>query len=102
MVTLEVFVTAFSSLAALLVAAFFWILSEFRAHRREMQSIRDVNREENQRTRQELREEIQRSRDEAKADNQRILEALYFHRHDPDGAAVFYPPASATPPTTAD
>ena len=67
-----------------------------------MQAIRDVNREENQRTRQELREEIQRSRDEAKADNQRILEALYFHRHDADGAAVFYPPASATPPTTAD
>ncbi len=102
MVTMEVFVTAFSSLAALLAVAFFWILSEFRAHRREMQAIRDVNREENQRTRQELREEIQRSRDEAKADNQRILEALYFHRHDPDGAAVFYPPASATPPTTAD
>ena len=103
MVTLEVLVSAFSSLAALLAVAFFWILSEFRAHRREMQGIRDGNREDNQRTRQELREEIQRSREEAKADNQRILEALYFHRHDQDGAAVFYPPTPTTPsPPAAD
>ena len=102
MVTLEVFVTAFSSLAALLAVAFFWILSEFRAHRREMQSVRDGNREDNQRTRQELREEIQRSREESKADNQRILETLYFHRHDPEGGAIFYPPTPSSQTPSAD
>ena len=41
--------------------------------------------EDNARLRDEVLTEIRDG-------NRKILEALYYHRHDPDGAAVFYPP----------
>lgn len=56
-------------------------MSEIRGLRQEMRGMRD-----------ELRQEIRES-------TQRMLEALYFHRHDAEGAAVFYPP---TPPPAAE
>ena len=90
MVTIEVFLATMSTLVVAATAVFLWILSEFRATRRE-------NREENQRTREELREGMRLLREESKADTQRILEALYFHRHDSEGAAVFYPPIPPAP-----
>lgn len=83
MVTYEVFVGALFSLLLVGAGAFYWLMSEIRSLRRE-------NREDNMALREELRGEIRGS-------TQRILEALYFHRHDQEGAAVFYPPAGATP-----
>ena len=56
-----------------------------REFREENQRTREENREENRRTREELREEI-------RTNTQRILEALYFHRHDPDGTVALRPP----------
>ena len=95
MLTVEVFLATMSTLVVAATAIFLWILSEFRAMRRdnkvEFQKVRDENREENQRTREELRKEIQR-----------VLEVLYFHRHDSDGAAIFYPPTPTTPAPPAD
>ena len=79
MVTYEVFIGALFSLLLVGAGAFYWLMSEIRALRQEMRGMRD-----------ELRQEIRES-------TQRMLEALYFHRHDTEGAAVFYPP---TPPTT--
>ena len=90
MVTYEIFFGALSSFLVVGIGAFLWILSEFRAMRREF-------REENQRTREELRLTSEELREEIRINSQRILEALYFHRHDPDGAAIFYPPAPSTP-----
>ena len=84
MVTVEVFVGAWFSLLLLAAGAFYWLMSEIRATRRE-------NREDNRTTREEIRRESQ----ERRADTQRLLEAIYFHRHDPDGAAIFYPPTQA-------
>ncbi len=105
MLTIEVFLATMSTLVVAATAVFLWILSEFRAIRRdnraEFQKLRDENREEIRATREELREEIRATREELREEirtnTQRILEALYFHRHDPEGAAVFYPPAPATP-----
>ena len=85
MVTVEVFVGAWFSLLLLGAGAFYWLMSEIRATRRE-------NREDNRVTREELRQEIRGEVQERRTDTQRILEAIYFHRHDADGAAVFYPP----------
>ena len=79
MVDSEVFLATMSSFFVVGVGAFLWILSEFRAVR-----------EENRRTREELRQEIREN-------TQRILEPLYFHRHDQDGSAVFYPPTPTAP-----
>ena len=90
MVTYEVLIGALSSFLVVGVAAFLWVLSEFRAMRKEF-------KEESQRTREENRGESQRTREEIRHNTQRILEALYFHRHDSDGAAVFYPPTPQTP-----
>ena len=90
MVNYEIFFGALSSFLVVGIGAFLWILSEFRAMRREF-------REENQRTRQENREDNQVTREEVRVQSQRILEALYFHRHDADGTAVFYPPTPAPP-----
>jgi hypothetical protein len=81
MATVEVFVGAWFSLLLLGAGAFYWVMSEFRALRAE-----------NRATREELRQEIRGEAQERRADTQRILEAIYFHRHDADGAAVFYPP----------
>lgn len=83
MVTYEIFVGALFSMLVVSAGAFYWLMSEIRSLRRE-------NREDSRALREELREEIRVS-------TQRILEALYFHRHDAEGAAVFYPPV---PPTT--
>lgn len=86
MITVEVFVGALLSLVVIGAGAFYWIMSEFRALRTENQATRSENREDNRATREEVR-----------VQSQRILEALYFHRHDADGAAVFYPPTPAPP-----
>jgi hypothetical protein len=94
--TEELLVGAFFSLLILGSGAFYWLMTEFRASRRE-------GREDNRATRDELRQEIRNESQERRADTQRILEALYFHRHDSDGAAVFYPPTPAsTAPPAAD
>ena len=95
MVTYEIFFGALFSFLVVGIGAFLWILSEFRAMRREF-------REENQRTREELRLTREELREEIRINSQRILEALYFHRHDSDGAAIFYPPTPATPAPPAD
>ena len=64
-------------------------------------------REDNARLREEMREENARLREdnarlrqelvaEIREGNQRILDALYNHRHDPaTGAVVIYPPQAA-------
>ena len=77
MVTYEVFVGGFFSLLVLGAGVFYWLMTEIRGLRQEMRGMRD-----------KLRQEIRES-------TQRMLEALYFHPHDAEGAAVFYPP---TPP----
>lgn len=82
MVTYEVFVGGFFSLLVLGAGAFYWLMTEIRSLRRE-------NREDSRALREELRTEI-------RAISQRILEALYFHRYDSEGAAVFYPPTPTT------
>ena len=82
MVTYEVFVGGFFSLLVLGAGAFYWLMSEIRSLRRE-------NREDSRALREELRTEIREN-------SQRILEALYFHRHDSEGAAVFYPSTCGT------
>ena len=53
--------------------------------REEMREDNARLREDNARLREELLTEIREG-------NRRILEALYYHRHEPDGTAVFYPP----------
>ena len=85
----ELLVGAFLSLLVLGSGAFYWLMSEIRNTRRENREDIRALREENQTLREELRQEIRDS-------TQRILEALYFHRHDSDGAAVFYPPTPTT------
>ncbi len=113
MLTVEVFLATMSSLVVVATAAFLWILSEFRAMRRdnraELEKVRDENRTELQKARDENRAELQKVRDdnkeehritreEIRAESRRILEALYFHRHDPNtNEAVFYPPTPAPP-----
>ena len=142
MVTMEVFVAAFSALAVLFAGAFYWILSEFRSVRKDIQAVRDQDlesnralredfkednrvlredfkeemralreefREDNRALREEFKGEIRTLREEFREDNralreemrdntQRILEAIYFHRHDPNaGEAVFYPPTQIPP-----
>jgi len=113
MLTLEVFIGTISTLAVLATGAFFWILSEIRSERQERRSEREADRKQSQAEREEdkklwqaareedrnlwqtAREEDQRER---RADTQRILEAIYFHRHDPNtGQSVFYPPTPAPP-----
>ena len=65
--------------------------------------LREEMREDNARLREEMREDNARLREdnvrlreellaEIREGNRRILEALYYHRHEPDGTAVFYPP----------
>ena len=90
MITVEVFVGALLSFVVIGAGAVYWIMSEFRALRTENRATRQENREDNRATREEVR--IQ---------SQRILESLYFHRHDADGAAVFYPPTPSPPATPA-
>ena len=49
MVTMEIFVAAFSSLAVIVAGAFFWIMSEIRALRRETREDNRATRTEPQR-----------------------------------------------------
>ena len=79
MVTYEVFIGALFSLLLVGAGAFCWLMSEIRGLRQEMRNMRD-----------ELRQEI-------RDNTQRMLEALYFNRHDSEGAAVFYPPTPPAP-----
>ncbi len=117
-VTVELFIGAWISLLLIGTGAFYWIMSEFRALRAENRATREELRQEIRATREELHQEIRATREELhqeiratreelrqeiqgeaqerRTDVQRILEALYFHRHDPDGTAIFYPP-SQTP-----
>ncbi len=123
MLTIEVFLATMSTATVAATAMFLWILSEFRAirneNRTESQKIREENKAELQQVREENKAELQQVREENKAELQkireenkeehritreeirtesrRILEAIYFHRHDPNtGEAVFYPPAPST------
>ncbi len=77
MVTYEVFVGTMLSMLLLGAGAFYWLMLEMRGLCQEIRELRA-----------ELRSEI-------RSETQRILEALYFHRHDEGGAAVFYPPTSS-------
>ncbi len=109
MITDEIFIGVFSSFAVIVAGAFYWLLSEIRAIRTEIrqdkqqrQTEREADRRERQAEREADRRERQAEREadkqERRADTQRILEALYFHRHDPNsGEAVFYPPTPAPP-----
>ena len=90
MLTIEVFLATMSTATVAATAMFLWILSEFRA-------IRNENRTESQKVREENKEENRITREEIRTESRRILEAIYFHRHDPNtGEAVFYPPAPST------
>ena len=90
MLTIEVFLATMSTATVAATAMFLWILSEFRA-------IRNENRTESQKIREENKEENRITREEIRTESRRILEAIYFHRHDPNtGEAVFYPPAPST------
>ena len=95
MVTVEVFVGAWLSLILLGAGAFYWVMSEFRALRTETRATREELRQEIRATREELHQEIREESQERRSDTQRILEAIYFHRHDAEGAAIFYPPTQA-------
>ena len=129
MVNVEVFVAAFSALAVIFAGAFYWILSEFRTVKQDIQTLRNQNlednskfrdeftkeiralreefREENRALREEFKEENRALREEFKEENrvlreelrqeirdnaQRILDAIFFHRHDPDGTVALRPP----------
>ena len=96
MVTIEVFVTAFSSLAVIVAGAFFWIMTDIRSLRKDNKEDNRVLREEMRADNRTLREDLLaaiRAESEARrADTQRILESIYFHRHDPDGTVALRPP----------
>lgn len=65
---------------AVFVAAFFWLVSAIQKGSAE-------NRAEMRELRTDIRTEIR----DLRADNQRFFEALYRHRHDPEG--MIYVPA---------
>ena len=96
MVNVEVFVAAFSALAVIFAGAFYWILSEFRTVKQDIQTVRNQNLEDNGKLRDEFREENRALRDELRQEirdnTQRILDAIYFHRHEPDGTVALRPP----------
>ena len=92
---MEVFVTAFSSLAVIVTGAFFWVMTDIRALRKEMReefrADRQERREDNRALREELLAAIRSESEARREDTQRILEAIYSHRHDPDGRVVLRP-----------
>ena len=107
MVTMEVFVTAFSSLAVLVAGAFFWVMTDIRSSRKEnkdeIRVLREEMRTDNRALREEMRTDNRVLRDDLlaairtesearRADTQRILDAIYHHGHDPDGTVVIRPP----------
>ena len=107
MVTMQVFVTAFSSLAVLVAGAFFWVMTDIRSLRKDnkddIQVLREELRADNRALREELRADNRALREDLlaairtesearRADTQRILDAIYRHRHDPDDTVVLRPP----------
>ena len=107
MLTIEVFLATMSTIVVAATAVLLWILTEFRAIRKEIkegfESERQQRQTEREIDRRERQAEREADRQERRADTQRILEALYFHRHDPNtGEAAFYPPTPATPAPPAD
>ena len=96
-----------AALLGVAVGAFFWLLTVLRTEigglrtevRQEIAGLRTEVREEIGGLRTEVKEDNARLRQELLAEiregNERILQALYHHRHDPDGTAVFYPPQAA-------
>lgn len=104
MVTMEVFVTAFSSLAVLVAGAFFWVMTDIRSLRKDdIRVLREEMRADNRALREEMRADNRALREDLlaairaesearRADTQRILDAIYFHRHDPDGTVMLRPP----------
>ena len=108
MVTIEVFVAAFSSLAVIVAWAFFWVMTDIRSLRKEVreefraeadrqerrwEADRQERHTEREADKQERRAEREELRQEIRANTERILGTLYSHRHDPNtGEAVFYPP----------
>ena len=103
MVTYEIFVGALFSLLVVGAGAFYWLMSEIRGLRQDMRqeirAVRQENREDNQALRKENREDNQALREEIQASTQRTLEALYFHRHDPDGLRYSIHPHLRHPPS---
>ena len=69
---------------------------EFRAERQERREEREADkherREDNRALREDLLTAIQTESEARRADTQRILEAVFFHRHDPDGTVALRPP----------
>ena len=67
-----------------------------RALREEMRednrALREEMREDNRALREEMLAAIRTESEARRADTQRILDAIYYHRHDPDGSVVFLPP----------
>ena len=118
MLTIEVFLATMSALVVAATAVLLWILTEFRAIRKEVregfesekrqrQTDRDADRRERQAEReadrQERREDNRALREDLlaairvesearRADTQRILESIHFHSHDPDGTVALRPP----------
>ena len=92
MISVEVFAASWLSALLLAAGALYWLLSEIRKVRTEL-------REEMRNFRMEMREEMQNfrmeMREEFRLETQRIMEAIYYHRHDDEGAPVFYPPSPA-------
>ena len=87
------------ALFGIIAGGFSWLLVLIRSenrglgagHKEEVRDLREDNatlREDNTQLREELLTEIREG-------NQRILEALYYHRHDPYGPAAFCLPSAA-------
>jgi hypothetical protein len=96
MVTIEVFVTAFSSLAVVVAGAFFWVMTDIRSLRKDNKDDNRVLREEmrgdNRTLQEDLLSAIRTESEARRADTQRILDAITHHRHDPDGTVALRPP----------
>ena len=102
------FAAAGAGIFGVITTAFLWLLwlikSENRDLRAEIKSeineARAEARQDNERFCREMRDDNARLREELLTEiregNQRILEALYYHRHDAaTGAATFHPPQAA-------
>ena len=93
MVTMEVFVAAFSSLAVIVAGAFFWVMTDIRTLRKDdIRGLREEMRTDNRTLREDLLAAIRTESEARRADTQRILDAIYHHRHDPDGSVALRSP----------
>ena len=88
------FTAAGVTLLGLAFGAFLWLLALIRSENRELRAeLQRENRELRAEMRGEMRDMKAELLEEIREGNQRILDALYNHRHDPvSGTAVFYPP----------